>query len=455
MINIPSIAVNQDGANNRLLAWFLRIVWLLLLLIELYFLVYDMPGFQEYLWQGVIPGHRKQIATLGNRKKTVRFQESGELVWTKVADKQPLYVRQSLLTLDDSSAEVVFQEGSTIHVGENSLIQLSELEHQKADAFNQNDSVVIGLLRGTIRKTKEISGPAQKKMVFKVGQTELHSSPESEFSIVSDPIKKDKFKLSITNGDVKVVSGAKEQLQVREGQEVSLSSEETKDAPVVLTPLYIPVYPSDGQTVRSVADGKLKFRWQLSDRGEQLGVKELLVCTDPNCRANPFKLSLMPGVTKAEVEIPGTSRQGVMYWRLGFASDMQEQSATSFKLENVLPPVPVFPGSLFTSEDDKEIEFAWKEIDSGKEYEIQITPVAGASDGGVIKYETANVFLKIPPLKKGEYIWQIRGKYRDGELTPWSNQGRINVTKKEISRPVKKLPPPPPKELEVPKFERN
>src|SRR5687767_8318594 len=101
-----SVATNPPRSKWRIVS----IALLFLLALEIYFLVRDVPLLgnrgspEEYLNRG----DSTPVAELVRRRNEVRVQAPGALVWQESRDGQTLFRLQSLLTAEDSRAEVAF-----------------------------------------------------------------------------------------------------------------------------------------------------------------------------------------------------------------------------------------------------------------------------------------------------------------------------------------------------------
>ena len=82
----------------------------------------------------------KKIAELEYKNNEVRRRLSKSIVWNNIFKKDPLYVKDSILTLDNSEAIVTLQKGGKVELSPNSLIVLEQVE----------EGIAINFVRGNI-----------------------------------------------------------------------------------------------------------------------------------------------------------------------------------------------------------------------------------------------------------------------------------------------------------------
>ena len=225
----PIIAANGARAKRSLTTFALVAA----LVAELIFLLGDLsPGRGP---ASLSAPTAPPIAELVKRQNGVKIRDEGELVWEETRAKQTLYRRQSLLTLEDSRAEVAFLDGTGLLIDEKSLILLEKIPSDDSNGYSR---IVVRLLHGTLRKTEPRKTSAVLRRVsaqtpaleIDTGDTRLELEPASELTITSRPEDPEGARIVVQSGEVKAESphGA---ITVKQGEEAQLPKAGSAAAP--------------------------------------------------------------------------------------------------------------------------------------------------------------------------------------------------------------------------------
>lgn len=125
-------------------------LWTVVIGTELFLLLNDITLFRAP--KSELPGITgERIAELRDRVGGVRWQDPKDVVWNEARSGQPLYSGQSVMTVGESSARLVFDakdgRSTEIEIGARTLLQL---QAQKSGA---DRPLLLSLARGTFRAT--------------------------------------------------------------------------------------------------------------------------------------------------------------------------------------------------------------------------------------------------------------------------------------------------------------
>jgi hypothetical protein len=225
MVENSIINTNSNQAKWRFTVFLLVTA----LCIEIYLLIFDIPFLKSFfdVDRGTV-SNNPQIAQLMTKQNSVRTQPEGDLVWEDAQQLQQLYLKDSVLTLENSKAEVAFLDGTGLIIAENSLIQL-----ERSDLYTQDTPGTDGrrhhfkirLLRGSIRKLRQKHHSTSATMEFsiEVGNIQAKTSADSELTIMMLPESKGSARFIVENGNVQVQT-PEQKLNIKNGEEASVSA---------------------------------------------------------------------------------------------------------------------------------------------------------------------------------------------------------------------------------------
>ena len=96
MTNETSIPVKSEQEKISISGFLLRVLWLAIVLVEIYFLIYDISVLQVPLKIKESSSGENFVAELISKQNTVRVQDVGELIWQETEPNQRFFSKQSL-----------------------------------------------------------------------------------------------------------------------------------------------------------------------------------------------------------------------------------------------------------------------------------------------------------------------------------------------------------------------
>jgi|GEM_PF-4216728 len=393
------------------------------------------------------------IAELVTGRNSIRIQNAGELIWSTANSGEPLLDKQSLLTLEDSRADVAFLDGTGLVVEENSLIQITRPPG--------NARIFINLLRGSVQKRRAIAdlkkGP---ELVITAGNSQIISKPGSEFTVTMTPESIGGAKLFIHKGEASVIAGDAKPSIANLGETVEIARLGSADVPVARRNAFHLRSPRGGDPLKPTSE--FVFEWSIDVNQIADSPQEIEVSTDPEFIRDTRKKMInatYPPLENARASffLPPTDATVRWYWRVRALSKQLMSPTETFMLEPDPRPAPLLPSNASVARAGLPIDFAWSAVKDAENYEIQVTSTRNTASADESKQtQTSRLFARIPDLPLGEWKWQVRARFPGGVAGRWSAARRFTVITPPpvVERPKDYSPPPPPK-LQEPEIEKK
>lgn len=286
-----------------------NLVLLALVTLEVYFLIFDFGPRQMKTNPLTQP-----IAQLMRRQNDVRIQDNHQIIWEEVQDQQMLFRQQSLLTLDQSKAEIAFLDGTGLVLDENSLIQIENISNKESQ-----NRIVIHLLRGTLHK-KKMKAPSQKVPPIEMNIEAAHSiasfGPETELTI-SKPENNETAIIVVEEGASQIQT-PKESVSLQAGQKIQARPEAPLQVQSV--PFFL-IAPMGGEVIESIATAEIQFRWRVADPSFAESQIFLEVSQDPLFKKD-VKSQMIPPTEpplefyEVKLSLPVENKSTPWYWRV-------------------------------------------------------------------------------------------------------------------------------------------
>lgn len=114
----------------------------------------------------------------------------------------------------------------------------------------------------------------------------------------------------------------------------------------------------------------------------------------------------------------------------GYWSEPMKFSVDPYPPELKLPKNDVEYGYF---EVPPQIDFEWKAVEDGPEYEVYVYKTTGKK---AFEGKTKDTKLSVNSLEEGEYMWKVRTIYKDIFESPYGEPRRFNIEKRELQKPV-------------------
>lgn len=406
-----------------------------LLLLFSYFLYDDRLLFSDS--EGAKTVRIGQVYHLEN---DVRHKGLGSFSWYPASPQEELFQSDSIFTGENSRVSLQLEDGSLIHISENSLITLNQQQGQMQLDLKYGDLV------GEVKENQKIQ--------IRSGEEEFEFKGDSK-DAASVIIKKDRqgpSEIQTLKGSPKVISKkAGSLLSVKEASpetKEKLLSKKTDDKQPPAEPLKISLITPDQQLVKKQSpESPFTLEWKIkgpAPKEYQVQIRG----ASKDSQFNIKKISQNPKLSLG-VEVP----EGSFQWsvRAQDASSGQFIDSESRKFHVLWLMSPVWNSPLqgeTLSGDLPEQTLTWTSgVMESFEWELHPLETSQKTQSGQVKTPTV-VIKDLPP---GSYKARVRGlKIRD-ITTAWSQELLFSVSPKtpdKLSAPEFKqrryiLEPPP------------
>lgn len=394
----------------------------LLLLLALSYLLYDDS---LILPHNAASSSSQAIGTIFTSDNDVRRKNVDNFVWYPGAKKDMVYNKDSIFTGDRSNADIQLNDGSVIHIQENSLVNLNLKDGQMQ--LDLRYGQFVGNSKNGALKVK--SGDEEYTVKGTDAQFEINRSQTGAL-------------------DVRVLSGNAE-IDSKKGKEVLKPHESLQISKnginKGMTEVEIRLITKDSLVLyRSTDKDPLNFQWDPRGNLDQFQIEF--------SKTPDFKTIAASEITDAnQVNFKSALREGTYYWRVQGLDDRRKPLATSkvekFFLSYLQAPQVLFPEknanlkttSLPTKDGSitGSTKIMWNADPRLAEFEWQV------SKDMDFKSVTAQKNVKekesvASNLSQNTYYLRVRGFDKDHRSSPWSEP---QTFKMDIVAEAK--PPPP------------
>ena len=249
-------------------------------------------------------------AVLKRMNKNVKSKRAGSIAWSKAKKDMPLYDRDAVQTLGGSAAVIRMDEGSSLRMGENSLIIIRKVEQDKI--FGEKRSFVVvmdGELQGKFSGTEhvEVTTPSA---VAKI-KTMPVSGKQSEFRVRVNPDKSSTF--AVMTGSAKITANGKT-VELKHNQMTTVDLNKSPSLPISIPQPVILVNPERRELFyyRDLPPSIL-FTWK--DKKNADGYR-FMIARDPDFEDVVYDERLL----KNKFSL-GNLKNGSYYWRVSAVKD--------------------------------------------------------------------------------------------------------------------------------------
>ncbi|MCS6983858.1 MAG: hypothetical protein NZM25_01870 [Leptospiraceae bacterium] len=295
------------------------------------------------------------------------------MLWEEVNPGSDLFLYDSILTKDESDAQILLKNGLHIFVEPNSLIVIEPTEKELA----------IKLQEGSLYT----SGSAKKSTILLSENTELEVH-QSRVRIVKN---QDKIFLQAEEGPVILKKGKKEtKLAAGESIELDRDGVEKKERLVI-----VQLSPAEGALIRTrKPTTKLAFRWESPLGNEQ----KLVLGKDPSLKSGQS----VEVKDKSEVELE--LAPGKYFWQV--RDKDRATKVQSFRIKEAIQLEILSPKNEEVFPLGKKISFEWKKSDPGETVLLEVSKDRSFSEIHTRLYTSKN-HVKLSLHESGRYFWRI------------------------------------------------
>ncbi len=348
-----------------------------------------------------LPGEKSgRVGSIVFRKNAATRKFDGSLRWLRLANGSSVFSGDTVRTSSRSEAAVVFDDGSSLDVFENSMLKLDF----------PGDERVISLSSGSLR----VSGTSSARRVVQAGSSRVEIAPDSDVSFDGDG---DRLVLDVLSGSV-VVTGANghaETIGANGEGVIDVSRGEVSARSFEL----MPIFPARGDSLVS-PNGKKEIEFRVSaspdffaSSGE--GVPRIEIASDARFTA---VIGSEPLSRRGDVTFGATAslEPGSWFWRaVSGSGEKSPAMGFSFSISEIpRQTVPVEGASVAYRSILPTVRFFWAESLGAAGYTLELARNPDGS-GEVRRVRATTPFVAIPALSDGPWYWRVRAEYAGRE----------------------------------------
>jgi hypothetical protein len=348
-------------------------------------------------------------------KKNVRRKSNSSLVWEDTHDAQKVFAYDSVLTLDQSAAEINLHNSTVITLHENTLVSIEPL------ATNDPEGPVrLRFGRGALQ-----AHLGREPASFGAGSWIVEAQPQSKITVRSKGT--DEYEIETHGGEAKVIgptNGAAPQV-VKIGQTINIKDQKISEPTAALELQW--EEPFDGTRIYTHENSvPVAFAW----KDQTPNHVSTIDIYDPDTN----KAQEIPTTGQNQTVTMSTGNYSVQLDNNGtttFARNISIWTAPKIYLLDPLPRQRIRSGKtilLSWTLNSEVSSYVWQ-ISSDKEFKKLIT-----------SGETSQNFSDVQSLPVGQYYWRVLGKDEQGFIIPEIYSNPFNILSKPLEAPKLKSP---------------
>lgn len=350
-----------------------------------------------------------QIARLVFAGHGVRRRPVGTLVWDEVRTGEVLHDQDTLFVAPGGSAQVAFDDGSTLDLDQSSLVVLER------PSGELRGPATVALVKG------EISGNSgERGLTIRGGGglTELSGRAQARVAVEAP----DRARIEVFAGTATVTtsSGRGTLAADQAGAIGSGGHVETAAAPRVKL-------ESPGRNARAFfagTPGPVDLRWESASADLWVQVA--------HDRAFAAIAATAPAAAGSHAFTPPAA--GIYYWRVADGQGAALSEVRRLAVIEDVPPQPAspMPDEIVLAPDDRPVPFAWSPVPGVSHYRLEVsTDASFASLAAAEQPEAPGVWVR-RPLPEGEYHWRVRADEADRGASPYSRPLSFRLIRKPL-----------------------
>lgn len=368
-------------------------------------------------------GATEKLGTLIFKKRAATRKHIDALSWNVLQNNTPVYELDVIRTASQSEASIVFDDGSSIDLLENTLIKLK----------NRNSNDIGDFLQGSLVFS---SGDAKKSITVagKVITMDEHSE------IVVHKKGNDESEIEVTKGAVEVEKD-NEIVKVEEAQSINIQDEgrlvEIKNIDC------LPLFPSQNARLITSQDSfDVTFSWTLITGEEVQGkvASTLIVASDKECKNIIKKVNASSTSSASVYSATYDVNIGTLYWQVEYDNG-KTSSIRRLNLEKITQIEPLRPyqdETFYYYDNEPAINFSWTPSTFSASSMLEISDTPDFAEP-IVRMQVTPSSIELNKLVEGKYYWRVfpnTNKKVLGDLQAPVVRS-FNVVQKEVLNAVK------------------
>lgn len=405
---VPGSPGRRHAALGGLFDALLLLASLLAIGVDVYLLQSDF----RFLTRGLqLSGKQPEVGEIRNLERSVKARSAALPVWREIGDRERVRDKDQIFTGEQSSAQIVFDDGAVVDIGENTLVVIRRGEQTTRFDVRRG---YLAARSGSKAGGLEIDIRGTRAKVGKGGELAVEANASGEASLT---VLEGKAELSSKGKTVEVASNQRGSLR----QDGSLESVQTLAFRLLSPARGATVYFGGGQS-------RQDLRW-----ASLAGVSRyrIEVAQDPGMRK--LVRSQESEAASAEVDLP----EGTFYWRVAAINpgSGKVESSESRKLVRVAvrPPALWEPapnaqvqyretlgrGRDLAAAAGASVGFLWERVRGASGFRLQVAYDERFRDV-VVERDVSVTRFHSDDLSPRPYYWRVQSLYEGREPSSWS-----------------------------------
>ena len=356
----------------------------------------------------------EKLGTLIFKKRSATRKHVDALSWNLLKNDAPVYELDTIRTASGSEASIVFDDGSSLDLLENSLIKL------KTKSSNDFGDVLHGSFVVSSKDEKKTLNIQGKVITMdKDAEIVIHKKSDGENEI------------EVTRGEIEIVQENGQALQVKEFQSLTIPQEETNEEIEIKNVTCIPLSPQHNEHLFTSEDAyPITFSWEFFNDGQEgeENSSSVIIAQDKECKKVLSKIegklvSIEDGIQVWQASY--LANLGAMYWQVEY-DEGKHSSVRRLSLEKVVQIEPMRPKNenvFYYYEELPNVVFSWNATEFISSSTLEISETADFANPKMV-LQVIPSSIELSNLTEGSYYWrvvpniktQILGKLPDPEV---------------------------------------
>ena len=347
------------------------------------------------------------IAEVKTYSNIVKKKPVESVSWESVNSQNKLFQGDQVFTHDDSFAEIVYKDSTSLNLLPNTLLKIEE----SADGVN------VDLKKGflSLNFTKD----AKKKINLRIGKKKLAiSSKNATFQISSI---KNKSQITLVKGKAKIDAGKASKF-LKNGDSIKIDSNK-KEIEITSVDIF-PTSPRMGASI-DFMKGPINFSWKAKIKGNGEVDYKILLSKSPSLKS--AKIINSKSTKQALDYLPS----GTYYWKV--SSDKGEGPIYNFKVKRPGTPSHIGPSTnkivkIAMKEKSVEVNLKWK---GSYPKGFLVSIASGDKAPRIITTKKPELTLK--DIKSSTYTWKVKA---NDESAVWGPSRQFTVKRENYLKPL-------------------
>ena len=357
--------------------------------------------------------NKQIIGHMIQKRENVKRKGADSIIWEDSNPNDTLYRYDSVLTLDNSTAQLNLEGDVKLQIHENTLVMLEPIEQ------NSEDSLRVRFYKGQLR-----SRNSGQRLSVGSGEWTVEAKPGTDLSLRA--LEGERVELEINKGEVHLENKVSGETKVIEnGKKLTLSQESIETVQSVSPELKIET-PHESRIYSHTFPLQVAVTWK--------GPARFLRLIKPNHEEIRQPVSLSDPADKPPVAFlqldPGTYSLALEDER-GFVSSSSTLEIVPAPKIRYLNPLPRDRINLETN-----YLFSWYPAENVDRYEVRINN----DHDEPLKKESALPYANVQAPHSGEFSWSIYAYDSDGFVIPPFYSLPVYFTPNPLAAPRLNLP---------------